>query len=143
MRFVVLGVMLAFSTPASDARADDDPSELARQVEECLGQHRDGYHGACAKEIRACTERNILEGNRVYQLKKGMTYDEALNVMGRQPDFVKSTTYAGTAMEIYEWDLFKKMQSVSAIFIDGRLSKRGVTNFDTFDPQRPPGLLCG
>ena len=143
MRFVVLGVMLAFSTPASDARTDDDPSELARKVEECLEQNRNDYHG-CAKEIKACTERSSLESNKDVQLKKGMTYEEVLNVMGRQPDLVDSITYGnGTVAKIYGWYSFKKTHFMSASFINGRLSERGGYIADSFDPERPPGWQCG
>jgi hypothetical protein len=80
---ILLAVMLAFSAVTLGALADDDPPELARKLTECLKQHQNSYSVACAKEREACTERNILEGNRQWQLKKGMTYEEVLNVMGR------------------------------------------------------------
>lgn len=140
MRFVVVAVMLAFSTPASDARADDDPSELERKVVECAAQHREDFRTACAKEVRACDERNDLESKREKQLKKGMTYEEVLNAMVRQPDIVNTITYGnGTGATRYAWYSFKKKRIFFAHFIDGRLSWFGGSMGDDFQP----GWFCG
>jgi hypothetical protein len=105
---ILLAVMLAFSAVTPGALADDDPPELARKWTECLKQHQNNAGVACAEERKACTERKILEGNRKEQLKKGMTYEEVLNVMGRQPDNTDSITYGnGVVAKIYGWFFLK------------------------------------
>ena len=139
---ILLALMLAFSAVTLGALADDDPPELARKLTECLKQHQNSSSVACAKEREACTERNILEGNRQWQLKKGMTYEEVLNVMGRQPDYTNSITYGnGVVAKICGWLFFGKSNYVSASFIDGRLSERGGLIADTFRPD--PEISCG
>jgi hypothetical protein len=140
---ILLAVMLAFSAVTLGALADDDPPELARKLTECLKQHQENSSVACAEERKACTERIILEGNRRRQLKKGMTYEEVLNVMGREPDNAESITYGnGVVAKIYAWFFFGKSNEVSASFIDGRLSKGGgFLIADTFTPH--PDISCG
>jgi hypothetical protein len=139
---LLLAVMLAFSAMTLGAIADDDPPELARKLTECLKQHEKNSSVACAKEREACTERIILEGKRQWQLEKGMTYEQVLNVMGRQPDYTDSITYGnGVVAKIYGWFFFKKSNYVSARFIDGRLSETGGYIADTFRPD--PDISCG
>jgi hypothetical protein len=142
---VLLGAtiaVLAFSAATPGALADDDPPELARKLTECLKQHGINANVACSEEQKACTERIILEGNRRFQLKKGMTYEEVLTVMGRQPDNTDSITYGnGVVAKIYGWFSFGRTNYVSASFIDGRLSEIGGLIADTFRPD--PEISCG
>jgi hypothetical protein len=139
---ILLGAMLGFSAVTFGAIADDDPTELARKLTECLKRYQRNSSDACAEEQKACGERIILEGKGEWQLKKGMTYEEVLNVMGRQPDHTSSITYGnGIVAKIYGWFSFGKTNYVSASFIDGRLSETGGYIADTFKPD--PNISCG
>ena len=103
----------------------------SKQLERCLRQGARGLYG-----------KKYTGGKQQWQLKKGMTYEEVLNVMGRQPDYTNSITYGnGVVAKIYGWFFFGKSNYVSASFIDGRLSERGGFIADTFRPD--PDISCG
>jgi len=137
-----LAVMLAFSAATPGALADDDPPELAPKLAECRKGHQGDWNVACAKEREACAKRMILEEERKWRLKKGMTYEEALNVMGRQPNHTDSKTYGnGVVAKIYRWFFSAKSNYISVSFIDGRLSQWGGLVSDDFTPK--PDISCG
>jgi hypothetical protein len=137
-----LAVMLAFSAATPGALADDDPPELAPKLAECRKGHQGDWNVACAKEREACAKRMILEEERKWRLKKGMTYEEALNVMGRQRNHTDSKTYGnGVVAKIYRWFFSAKSNYISVSFIDGRLSQWGGLVSDDFTPK--PDISCG
>ena len=95
---VLLAVMLTFWTVRPDALADD------------------------------AVARRLVEQAKQSQLRKGMTYDEVVKVMGREPTHQgESITYGNGAVGTFYYWSEEGADTFSTDFVDGRLSQFGMT----------------
>jgi hypothetical protein len=74
--------------------------------------------------------------DKITQLKRGMTYEEVLSVMGREPEVRRSTTTGdGTAMMVYAW--WNGKDYLRTFFMDDRLAAFGPVFMDHSFPPPP------
>jgi hypothetical protein len=74
--------------------------------------------------------------DKITQLKRGMTYEEVLSVMGREPEVRHSTTTGdGTVMMVYAW--WNGKDYLRTFFMDDRLAAFGPVFMDHSLPPPP------
>jgi hypothetical protein len=74
--------------------------------------------------------------DKITELKRGMTYEEVLKVMGREPEVKRSiTTGSGTAMMVYAW--WNGNDYLRTFFMDDRLAAFGPVFMDHSFPPPP------
>ncbi len=72
--------------------------------------------------------RRLVEQAKQSQLRKGMTYDEVVKVMGREPTHQgESITYGNGAVGTFYYWSEEGADTFSTDFVDGRLSQFGMT----------------